>query len=274
MWPCKTNIELAFKIGQTINIFDVITKTNIHNEINTFYDGEENLDKLNKLFDNNLNSNTSLMIPITGTFRLGNETNNIITYILEPNNRYNAPQIYEIINHQELLTFTNRTGRNIHYGQIPISGEIDLNQYIISFGFDQLIAYFINKVQSIYTTQGININNKHIEVVLAKMTETAVVTKTGSTFNENNKVSWKNLELLNHTNGNIIKEQTTYERCITGTTKLCENRLSLLSSIAFQGSAKKIALAAIQSKTKPISGIKDCILLGKTANIGPYYSST
>ncbi|PIM95907.1 DNA-directed RNA polymerase subunit beta' [Candidatus Hodgkinia cicadicola] len=272
-WTCKTNIELALKTGQTINIFDIITKSNVHNEISIPYDNEEKLDKLNKLFDSNLSSDTSLIIPTTGILKLGHKTNNTITYILEPNDRCNHPQIYEVINYQGLPTFANRTGRNIYRGQILISGEIDLNQFIINFGFDRLIEYFINKIQTIYTTQGININNKHIEVVLAKMTETAVVIKTGLTPDENNKVLWKKLELSNHINGNTTKEQTTYERCITGTTKLCENRLPLLSSIAFQGSAKKIALAAIQNITKPISSISDCILLGKTANIGPHYSS-
>ncbi|PIM96716.1 DNA-directed RNA polymerase subunit beta' [Candidatus Hodgkinia cicadicola] len=272
-WTCKINIELTLKTGQTINIFDIITEANTHNEVNMSYDNEEKLDKLNKLFDSNPGSDTSLIIPTTGVLKLGHKANNIITYILEPDDRCNNPQIYEVINYQGLPTFTNRTGRNICCGQILISGETDLNQYIINFGFNRLIEYFINKIQNIYTTQGVNINNKHIEVVLARMTETAVVTKTGPTSNETNKVLWKDLELSNHINGNTTKEQTTYERCITGITKLCENRFSSLSSIAFQGSAKKIALAAIQNKTKPISSIKDCILLGKTANIGPHYPS-
>lgn len=53
---------------------------------------------------------------------------------------------------------------------VVILGEINLSNYTEAYGYNSLYNYFIEIIQEIYTTQGVNVNSKHIEMVLRQMT--------------------------------------------------------------------------------------------------------
>ncbi len=105
--------------------------------------------------------------------RIGN-TKDFNSYVIEPRSKSKFPIVYHLYE-QHLNT---EADKDVGTMEMLLSGEVDLSDYAINHGFHCFVRYFIKSVQQIYEQYGINVNPKHIEVVLKLMTSTAVVWNT------------------------------------------------------------------------------------------------
>ncbi len=276
------NIKLVYKIENNhtqtnlligpktkINVFDKILEILSSKKIIFPYDGQaEGLEKLSKLFDIKSEGNNALISNTNGVLRSGEINNDISIYVIDPYSTYKKPTVYEICGNLPTLFEDNK---NIIYDEMLIPGEIDILNYIHQHGLNKFINFFVDKVQEIYENQGVNVNSKHIEVVLKQMTNNIISVESNLTKDtEYDEYELKTLHTNTYINS-INDKPIMFSRRIIGVSDICNSQSSLLSTISFQGAIKALIRSVITGGISKLDGIKDHIILGKLPPIGAGY---
>ncbi len=259
--------KIVLGSGSIVRSFDQVLIDGMFSSLFPFssigkYDIEGDMIRLAKLFENSISSKYMVLAPFNGTIRSCCKLNNKGVYILEPDDFKFMPVVYNVG-----LNNYFRTAR-IESGDLIAGGDIDLSNYIKSYGLNKFVNYFMDKVYSIYECQGVSVDSKHIEVILRLMTNNVIVTDPGiSSFKKGWEFNWRailaeNVRICENSRC-IIK----YEWKLSGIDDLIINGPPLLSSISYQGSVKSIIKAMLVNKYQSL-GIKDNIILGRLAPIG------
>ncbi len=142
------------------------------------------------------------------------------------------------------------------------------NKYKIQYKYNKAVRkallklqqIIINEIQFIYTTQGVFISDKHIEIITRQMTSKVRILDGGSTGllrGELVDLIW--IEKINH---RIKYKKIKYEPTILGITKTCLETNSFISAASFQETTRILMKAAIQNKMDFICGLKENVILG------------
>jgi DNA-directed RNA polymerase subunit beta' len=124
--------------------------------------------------------------------------------------------------------------------------------------------YLVREVQRVYKSQGVDINDKHIEIIIRQMMKKVRVDQKGDTtylpgqFVDRYELMAKNGELKK-----AKKEQAQYEEIILGITKASLATDSFLSAASFQETTKVLTDAALEGKTDRLLGLKENVIIGK-----------
>ena len=125
-------------------------------------------------------------------------------------------------------------------------------------------VYLVKEVQTVYQSQGVDINDKHIEVIVRQMMKKVRVDQKGDTdylpgqFVDRNEMIGVNAELKKGK-----KEQAQTEEIILGITKASLATDSFLSAASFQETTKVLTDAALEGKTDRLLGLKENVIIGK-----------
>ena len=125
-------------------------------------------------------------------------------------------------------------------------------------------VYLVKEVQKVYKSQGVDIKDKHIEVIVRQMMKKVRIDQKGDTtylpgqFVERNELLQVNAELKKAKN-----EQAQYEEIILGITKASLATDSFLSAASFQETTKVLTDAALEGKTDRLLGLKENVIIGK-----------
>ncbi len=126
----------------------------------------EGFERLSKLLDNSIaEDNNSVICNTDGIPRHGTDGNGNGIFIIDPMRLDERPLIFSGVN---VGSFVN-DNKVIKRGVVVTSGEIDLLNYVEAYGTNGLYNYFIETIQEIYNAQGVNVNSKHVEMVLRQM---------------------------------------------------------------------------------------------------------
>jgi len=142
-------------------------------------------------------------------------------------------------------------------------------------GIEACQDYLINEVQKVYQQQGVDINNKHIEVIVRQMLRKVKVDEAGDT----NLLSGSTVDIaeLKAENKAIRKriaegetelKEATFTRMLMGITKASLATDSFLSAASFQETTKVLTDAAIKGKVDHLVGLKENVIIGKLIPAG------
>ena len=160
-------------------------------------------------------------------------------------------------------------GEFIEVGTVLTSGSVYPQDILKTSGPNPVQDYILREVQSVYRSQGVDINDKHVEVIVRQMLRKVRVENCGDTdllpgeyvdifrFEEANK---KALE-----NGG---KPANAKRVLLGITKAALATESFLSAASFQETAKVLTEAAIKNKVDPLVGLKENVIIGKLIPAG------
>ena len=127
----------------------------------------------------------------------------------------------------------------------------------------------IQEVQRVYRLQGVEINDKHIEVIVRQMLKRVRIEDNGDTdFLPGSLVDWLQFE---NTNAEMEKqglEPAKGSRVLLGITKASLATDSFLSAASFQETTRVLTEAAIKGKVDPLIGLKENVILGKLIPAG------
>ena len=135
--------------------------------------------------------------------------------------------------------------------------------------------YLINEVQKVYRLQGVEINDKHIEVIVRQMCRKVRVTDSGSSNLIGGALASR-LEVEN-INADLQKridageeglKLVEYQQVLLGITKAALANDSFLSAASFQETTRVLTEAAIKGKVDPLSGLKENVIIGKLIPAG------
>ncbi len=165
-------------------------------------------------------------------------------------------------------------GDVVEAGDPLTEGSINPPDVLAVKGEKEVQNYIISEVQKVYRLQGVDINDKHIEVIVRQMMRKVRIVEPGSSTLLAGAVLGKNeyLDILDdlkarEANGEEVV-MPTCESVLLGITKASLATDSFMAAAAFQETTRVLTEAAIHGKTDPLNGLKENIMIGKLIPAG------
>ena len=162
-----------------------------------------------------------------------------------------------------------KNGDVVEAGQALIEGSINPNDILEIKGAEGVYEYLISEVQKVYRNQGVDINDKHIEVIGRQMLKKVKVGDNGETdLAPGSLVDIYDFEEANKKAKEEKKKQADGKRVLLGITKASLATDSFLSAASFQETTRVLTDAAIKGKTDDLLGLKENVIIGKLIPAG------
>ena len=155
-------------------------------------------------------------------------------------------------------------GTVLEAGDELTEGSVNPHDILKIKGVRAVQDYMIREVQRVYRLQGVEINDKHIEVIVRQMLKKIRIEEAGDT----EFLPGTNVDILEFEDTNAAleaegKEPATGEQIMLGITKASLATNSFLSAASFQETTKVLTEAAIKGKIDPLVGLKENVIIGK-----------
>ncbi len=162
-----------------------------------------------------------------------------------------------------------REGDEVKAGQPITEGSINPNEILAINGADGVYQYLIQEVQKVYRNQGVDINDKHIEVIGRQMLKKVRIEDNGDTsLFAGSLVDIYDVEDENEKVIAEGKRPATYKRVLLGITKASLATESFLSAASFQETTRVLTDAAVKGKVDELIGLKENVIIGKLIPAG------
>ncbi len=155
-------------------------------------------------------------------------------------------------------------GEHVEAGDALHEGSISPSDLLRLKGYTETELYLVGEVQKVYKSQGVEIHDKHIELIVRQMLKKVRVENNGGTdLLPGQLVDKIVLERENTRVKKEKKEQATSEPLILGITKASLATESFLSAASFQETTKVLTDASIEGKVDRLLGLKENVIIGK-----------
>ena len=139
-----------------------------------------------------------------------------------------------------------------------------INNYEGSYkSFKKVQLFILNAVQAVYQSQGVTINDKHLEVIIKQMTTKVLITYEGDTpLSRREVIDLYHIQYINQIINLEKKQQAYYIPLLLGITKAALNNPSFISAASFQETTRVLTKAAIEGRIDWLRGLKENIIIG------------
>lgn len=160
-------------------------------------------------------------------------------------------------------------GEYIEAGDEVTEGSVNPHDIMSIKGIDGARRYLLSEVQKVYRLQGVDINDKHLEVVVRQMTRKIKVIESGDTdLLPGTMIDMFDFWEENERVRNFGGEEAKGEETLLGITKAALATDSFLSAASFQETTRVLTEAAIKGKIDPLVGLKENVIIGKLIPAG------
>lgn len=129
--------------------------------------------------------------------------------------------------------------------------------------FKKVQSFILNSVQAVYQSQGVTINDKHLEVIIKQMTTKVLITYEGNTpLLRREVIDLYHIQYINQIITNQGKQSACYVPLLLGITKAALNNPSFISAASFQETTRVLTKAAIEGRIDWLRGLKENIIIG------------
>ncbi len=168
----------------------------------------------------------------------------------------------------ESRRITVEAGERVEKGQPLCLGSINPDELFKLRGEKYTRSYLLNEAQKIYTSQGVTIHDKHLEVVIGEMFSRIKITDPGDTsFLPGEITSKASLKEANEKLGKG-KKKGEANPLVLGVSKVSLNSDSVLSAASFQRTSQVLIDACLRGKEDPLRGPKENVIVGKLVPVG------
>nr|YP_010882657.1 RNA polymerase beta'' subunit [Androsace filiformis]WIF27240.1 RNA polymerase beta'' subunit [Androsace filiformis] len=124
----------------------------------------------------------------------------------------------------------------------------------------------VNKIQKVYRSQGVQIHNRHIEIIVRQITSKVLVSEDGmsNVFSPGELIGLLRAERM----GRALEEAICYRAILLGITRAALNTQSFISEASFQETARVLAKAALRGRVDWLKGLKENVVLGGMIPVG------
>ena len=159
--------------------------------------------------------------------------------------------------------------QEVEAGDPLTEGSINPNEILIIKGAKGVFEYLVQEVQKVYRNQGVDINDKHIEVIARQMLKKVRVEDNGDTdLFPGSLIDVYELEVKNKKMEAEGKRPATAKQVLLGITKASLATDSFLSAASFQETTRVLTEAAIKGKVDELVGLKENVIIGKLIPAG------
>lgn len=223
----------------------------------------QGLPRVEELFEARKPKGLAIVSEVTGTVRVEETKKKKTVYVITADGE---EYTYEIPFGSRLKV---HDGNAIEAGDEITEGSVNPHDIMGIKGVDGAREYLLSEVQKVYRLQGVDINDKHLEVVVRQMTRKIKVTESGDTdllpgvmidmfdfYEENERVEA------------FGGEPAKGDQVLLGITKAALATDSFLSAASFQETTRVLTDAAIKGKIDPLIGLKENVIIGKLIPAG------
>ena len=267
--PLPANAIVTVGDADAVKPGDILAK--IPQEVRT-RDIIGGLPRVTELLEARKPKEPAILAEISGVVSFGKETKGKRRLVITPPTDGKA--LPDGKQHYELLIAKRRTlqvfeGETIEKGEVISDGPLLPHDILRLKGVEELTRYIVNEVQDVYRLQGVNINDKHIEVIVNQMLRKADIIDGGDTpFIQGEQVEYVNLVAANADAEAAGKKPATFERQLLGITKASLATESFVSAASFQETTRVLTEAAVTGKSDTLRGLKENVVVGRLIPAG------
>ena len=162
-----------------------------------------------------------------------------------------------------------QVGAKIEAGVALTEGPLDPKELLRVAGVREVQDYILKEVKKVYQSQGIEISDKHLEVMIKQMMKKVIVVDSGDTdLNVGVQLSLNNITKINREALLSGKTPATFKPVLLGISKSSVETDSFLSAASFQETTKVLTDATIKGKVDHLIGLKENVIIGKLIPAG------
>ncbi|HEY8580197.1 MAG TPA: DNA-directed RNA polymerase subunit beta', partial [Beijerinckiaceae bacterium] len=255
---------IAVDPGATVKAGDIIARISMESAKTRDITG--GLPRVAELFEARRPKDHAIIAEISGTVKFGRD--------------YKNKQRIEIVPQEEgaeAVEYLIPKGKHIHLqdgdvvekGDYIVDGNPAPHDILAIKGVEELAAFLVNEIQEVYRLQGVNINDKHIEVIVRQMLQKVDIVDAGeSDYLSGEQVDASELE---ETNERLIaegKKPASGTPVLLGITKASLQTRSFISAASFQETTRVLTEAAVNGKVDTLEGLKENVIVGRLIPAG------
>src|SRR5499427_782094 len=258
--PSRAHLMVAD--GDTVHQGDVLAK--IPRETTKTKDITGGLPRVVELFEARKPRETAVISEIDGTVKFGEVSKGQRKLYVQADNgtekEYSVPRGVHI-NVQE--------GERVKAGEPLMDGPLNPHDILAVLGEKELQAYLVNEIQEVYRLQGVNINDKHIEVIVRQMMRWIKVEDVGDTeFLVDEQVDKFRFQEENERVKKDGGKPASGRPLLLGITKASLSTESFISAASFQETTRVLTEASISGKIDYLRGLKENVIMGRLIPAG------
>jgi len=265
----------AVQVGEAIGIIAAqsIGEPGTQLTMRTFHTGgvagndiTQGLPRVEELFEARKPKGLAIITEIAGTVSIEEDSKTKKREVVVTNSETGDVEKY-------LIPYGSRikvlSGQELEAGDELTEGSVNPHDILTIKGKAAVQDYLIREVQRVYRLQGVDINDKHIEVLCRQMLKRIRIDEAGDTgFMPGSLVDWLDFEDANEQMEAEGKEVATGTQELLGITKAALATNSFLSAASFQETTKVLTDAAIKGKVDPLNGLKENVIIGRLIPAG------
>ena len=232
----------------------------------------QGLPRVEELFEARKPKQYAILSEIAGTVRFEEIKKSNHAVVTDPETleerKYLIPYGFRL--HEDIVE-----GAHVEKGQELTYGSKNPHDVLAILGEEAVYNYLIREVQFAYRTQGVDVNDKHIEVIVRQMLKKCTVDESGDTdLVSGTMVDVAAVDEANEkidariAAGEANLKHATYIPILIGITKASPATDSFLSAASFQETTRVLTDAAIRGKSDPLIGLKENVIIGKLVPAG------
>ena len=248
--------------GAPVKIADIIAKT--PKALQKSSDITGGLPRVSELFEGRRPKATALISEIDGVVSFGKPLRGKVRIIIASDQGI----IKEYFVDKSHVAVVN-VGDFVHAGERLTSGIISSHELLRIMGVKALYNYLVSEVQQVYRSQGVNIADKHIEVIFTQMLRQVKILKSGDTkFIEGDLISKAKFAQENEKIIRLGGRPAIAEPFLVGITRAAVSADSIISAASFQDTTKVLTEAAVSAKVDNLTNLKENVIIGRTIPVG------
>jgi len=230
----------------------------------TAEDITQGLPRVQELFEARTPKGEAPISEVSGTLRV-DDSEATRRLVVTPDNG-DDPIEYPVTKRSRLLV---QDGEHVEVGQQLVAGAVDPKNVLRILGPRATQKHLVDEVQDVYRSQGVEIHDKHIEVIVRQMLRRVTVLDSGDTsLLPGELVERSRFEAANRETVTKGGKPASARPELMGITKASLATESWLSAASFQETTRVLTEAALSGKSDPLLGLKENVILGKLIPAG------
>jgi len=259
-------IDAVLNVSKGIKILAGTVIARIPKETSLSKDITGGLPRVADLFEARKPKDHGILNAIDGVVKWGKDYKSKRAIVVEPVDKKQAEKIYFVPKGKHVNV---NEGDLLNKGDLIVDGQPTPHDILEVLGNVAFANFMINEIQDVYRLQGVQLNDKHIEVILRQMLKKVSILESGDSSFMSGEVIFR--DDFNEANKKLEKERkkpAIGKILLQGITKSSLQTKSFISAASFQETTRVLTDAAVNNKIDRLKGLKENVIVGRLIPAG------
>ncbi len=263
-----TDTIIIVEQGEDVRKGDIVAK--IHRDTAKTKDITGGLPRVAELFEVRRPKNAAIISKIEGLVSMGTTAKGLVEVSVK-NEETGQVEAYAIPYGKHLVVYE---GDRVAVGEALTDGAVDMHDLLAVKGVKEVQNYIVDAIQEVYRLQGVNINDKYIEIIVRQMLSNVKVTEPGGTSLLKGEIVHKSaFKDENKEAAKTGHDAAQAEPVLLGISKASLASESFISAASFQETTRVLTDAATTNKVDSLKGLKENVIIGHLVPAGSGFAT-